>query len=348
MFLRYVAGGVLLSGLLGAGSAVSYKQNLIKCRRAALTVETDELTRQMRGVSDEHDSVLSARESAMRRVTEERDVFHTLWEDRLQRYEEANSDALSYLTALPEGLGILKGLSSHYRYMHDELRHYVGYDIAASKVHNLTLLCNGSDATSIQRVVKSLKGLFAVEPLIQEVCGCAEGFLDACGGRAAANLNVADVSRTFLFCVSALEGSVESAASRRIQMPSDDERRHGNVMLHALSTLLNKAKLSFEDTTADETLNRLEQEIVQDKRRLWSESDVREAVRYVDAVIHRLEADSSPLVRSIADDEAVQASKQQLRVWQEGATAFLVGQQTQRALSAYQKLLSLSLVNVQD
>lgn len=361
MAFRYVAGGTTILGLVGAGSAVSYKQNLIAQRKAELLDERAANESKQIQLQQEIQVVESERSAAVGKVVARREAFKVLWEDRLQRYHQANLDAASYLKALPEGLGVLKGLIHHYRYMSDELRHFIGYDLASSKVHNFSLLIGGLHEGHPLRSIRALRGLFAAEPLVQEVCSGSERFFTDVKD---VPTSVQEVSRSFLFVLDSLEASLKNSVDRYIASARAARGHHENVALDALWDLFGAAKFNLHDSSDSDNLQAAQREINHDRRRLWCEADVTEAVRYTDKILYRWGQNATtntsepvtitilttPVIKQamehVAQDNEVRAAFQQLKAWQEGAVAFQVAEQTRRALASYQRLLALSLVEV--
>jgi len=362
MAFRYFAAGTTFVTLVGAGTAINYKQYLIDQRRRELVTEQATYESKMQQLQADIQNAEVERTTAVNKVVARQEAFKVLWEDRLQRYHQANLDAASYLKALPEGLGVLKGLIHHYRYMSDELRHFIGFDLAASKVHNFSLLVSGLQEAHPLRAVRALKGLFAAEPLVQEVCSCSERFFADVQDVPA---TIQEVSQSFLFVLDALETSLKRSVDRYVASARAARSHHENVALDALWDIFAAAKFDLNDNHDAENILAAQREINHDRRRLWCEADVKEAVRYADKLLYRwghnlpaqevtnpahhahLTPPAMKLVMEyVSEDGEVRAAFQQLKAWQEGAVAFQVAAQTRVALASYQKLLAASLVEV--
>jgi len=124
----------------------------VELRRAELNREYEQIMVDTRVFNEERiarEGRLAEKEAKMRSTHETIDV---LWKDRLKRYVIANEDLHAYVKALPEAIGAVKGLTAHYRYMTGEMPKFIGFDIACSKVHNLSLLLDHAASVGIGRV----------------------------------------------------------------------------------------------------------------------------------------------------------------------------------------------------
>jgi outer membrane murein-binding lipoprotein Lpp len=328
--LRNVLMGTVFSSLLGGGVAFSYKQNLISTRKQELLAEREELQQDLRR---QLSNVAAAESEGGDLITSEearRTAFRILWDDRIARYHHSNAEALSYLQALPEALGAMKGLVNHYRFGAEELRHFVGFDVASSKVHNFALLNDKMLSDPRQRSA-ALMGLFASEPLIGEVARS----LEAIG---ATPHNMDEIGKTFDFCVGDLELRMEKVA-KELAQASLSSKRPESMIVAATEEFLENFKVPLKplDAFPDGSSRCL-------TRKLRTADDVKSALRYADDVLLRLsERSSNGAVEAVRSHPHVSEGAAQLAAWQAGAATFLVEHQAHDALSAYQSLLALSL-----
>jgi hypothetical protein len=334
---RNVLLGTGFTSLVGGAVAYSYKQNLISARRQDLQIEKEALQRELRNELSKVSMVQSEIAGVTEAEIKRRAAFQTIWDDRIARYNYSNLEAASFLDALPEALGATKGLLNHYRYAGEELRHFVGFDIASSKVHNFALLHQGLSSDPLHRA-SALKGLFASEPLISEVGTTLELIVPESTGHYAS-----DVTKTFEYCLSDLEKRIELAAKLVTQetLPS---HHANNMLLCAADNLLEKFKLPIINNS-EKTLN----EERTYSRSLRTAVDVRCALQYADEVLCRLSKGSGDAsVETLRCHALVREGAEQLAVWQSGAAQLLVEQQAAEALGAYQSLLALSLAQSRD
>lgn len=333
--VRNVFVGTVFSSLLGGGVAFSYKQNLIGTRKQQLIAERELLQQELR---QQLSSVAAAESEGGDIIAAEqarRSSFQTLWDDRIARYHHSNDEALSYLQALPEALGAMKGLINHYRFGADELKHFIGFDVASSKVHNFALLNDKMLADPQQRSA-ALAGLFASEPLIGEVSRS----LAAIG---ATPHEISEIGTTFDFCVRDLELRMEKVA-KSLSQAALSSKRPESMIVSATEDFLEKFKVSLRpsDGATDGSPASL-------TRSIRTNADVRAALLYADEVLSRLRGKSSnATVEAVRSHPHLIEGAAQLAAWQAGAATFLVEQQAHDALSAYQSLLSLSLAQQQE
>lgn len=329
---RSVLLGATFTSLVGGGVALSRKQSLISVRRNELLEEKEKLQSDLRQqlalVTESGTKV----KEAVDREEKRRDGFQTLWADRISRYDLANVEAASFLDALPEALGATKGLLHHYRYAAEQLRHFVGFDVASSKVHNLALISAGLGNDPHQRA-SALKGLFASEPLIGEITTTLETL--STGSNTS---NIEDLARTFEYCVGSLEERMDRV-SKVVADESLQTHRPDSMALAATEKALEVLKLSLLDSHQSTVDTKRSQ-----SRNLCTVSDIASALDYIDDVLARLTTKSDKqLVEAVRTHPLVTDAARQLEAWQAGAAVFLVEQQAARALGAYQSLLSLSL-----
>lgn len=329
--LRNVLAGTVFTSLLGGGVAFSYKQNLVGGRKRELVAEKEALQQELR---DQLSKVTVAEAEGGDIIAAEqkrRNAYQTMWDDRISRYHHSNLEALSYLHGLPEALGAMKGLVNHYRYVAEELRHFVGFDVASSKVHNFALL-NETLLSNPRQRSSALMGLFASEPLIGEVARTLESI-------GAAPHSVEEVSKTFEFCIGDLERRMETVA-KSISSEALSSRRPENMLVAATEELLEKLKVPTVVVKASGSPS------TSLMRSLRDASDVKSALGYADDVLARLKAKSSDAaVERVRSHPLVFEGAAQLAAWQAGAATYLVEHQAHDALAAYQSLLSLSLVH---
>lgn len=314
-------------------------------RRAQLDIEYANIMNELRALNDTR---LKEAED-LRHKKQETALLHeavdTLWADRLARYAQTNRELCSYLRALPEALGALKGLTSHYQYMATEMRKFVAFDVACSKVHNLALLLEHGDCVGIHRVAETIRHVFAAEPLVQVVC---ESVINA-KTDVGCPVSINECSTSFVFCMEELDRAIEAAAARYFEFQSEHAEKAPNVLCEGVRRLASEAKvvtLSRGEILAQKERQALWDLLRRDQRQLRTTEDLQCALRYVDDVarqLHRDNAENSELRAIVSSDAAVGAAQQQLFVWRDSAAAFLVRHQAKEALGAYHLLLAETL-----
>ncbi|CCW65370.1 unnamed protein product [Phytomonas sp. EM1] len=343
-------GGVGLLTLTCAVGGVRWKR--LEKRRAELNSDYEKFLVEFRLYKEEE-----LRYSVELREREKRTILlhetvDTLWKDRLERYKRTILDLYAYLKAMPEALGCLSGVTNRYRYMADNMRKFVGFDVSCCKLHNLALLLEHAHVFGLARVLETMQELFASEPLINAVCESVEQTVGI-----SYPSTVAETSAAFTFCLETLDDAVSrcsstfsSAIEASTPSPVSDGVRELVKMTH-LSTLSRGQKALADKRLA---LARLLQ---REKRQLRTKEDVRSAVEYAE----RLQAyfanppKGSPLsiirredkfTHAIRSDAEVKRALQQLELWRNTAAVFLLWQQAQDVLDCYQLVLAESLTNV--
>ncbi|KAL7697591.1 hypothetical protein N2W54_004971 [Lotmaria passim] len=352
-------GALSVGGVLGGS-----RWRRVELRRAELNKEYEELMAGTRTFNEEslsRDQRLSDKEKETKETAETVDV---LWQDRLERYRQVNEDLHAYLKALPEAIGAMRGLANHYRYMSDEMPKFMGFDIACSKVHNLALMLEHGRIVGIERVAPTLREMFAAEPLVQSVC---EG-VDDSSAAVQHPTSIAEASATFAFCMEEVDRAVAAVAAgyaAALETPpsatpgplSDGMRKIGETFR---ADVLSSGQRQLAERRKD-----LEKMLRRARRQLYTEEDVRAAVEYTKqldehfvagapkpSIFFGLSSSSSPgkneFLAAVRSDTAVKQAIQQVDLWRDAATAFLVNRQAEDALQSYHLLLAETLTKVNE
>ena len=322
--LLKIVGCVSSAMLLGSiGTAYSYRRHLVSIRRAELRAELDQLHHQSNEVVRIQKADLDDHVRAVKNAAELAQVVETLWTDRFDRYHESLQDNRSVMSAVPESISVVKGLTAHYDHTARTMSKFVRFDFAASKVILLMLLIKGSNTIGLKAVAPLIARMFRGEDLLLGVCL----HLDEHCGTSDVPENIGDLSRTFQFCMIELHRSIDGA-NQMVEKKSEDP--HVNLISRSSSALLQYAVLDVHPTSSSSKSD--PPEAVDG---LTTTNDVTSAIEYVkglQAMEHH--------------DGRVRASVVQLGTWAGGATAFLVQQQGLSVLQSYKVLLAETLVRV--
>jgi hypothetical protein len=344
-----VVGGVTAAA---GGAAFTYKQTLINHRKNELRREADRLAEECAVAKNEATLQLQQLAKETKEVQEFSNTVVTLWDDRQRRYREGIEDSYSYLVALPESLGILKGVSNHFRYATEELQRFGAYDITVSKVHNFGLLLSAMECFGVAKSCAALKELFTAEPLIHAVSSSVVALDDV--SEVAAPASISEANRTYLFVVESLEKSIEEAGVRHhaeVQSNTPELSVVGQAVSDRLASLKVVANpLQLRAQKNQEDANNREKRLL---RRLLTMEDVALAAKDAVVSVNRLSHPNlnEPLTsvdRYILADEKVKMCVKQLDLWRAAAERFLIEAQAASALKSYQTLLAHSLAQVHD
>ncbi|EPY23016.1 hypothetical protein STCU_07942 [Strigomonas culicis] len=279
------------------------------------------------------------------------DTVDTLWADRLERYKQTNINLHSYIVALPEAIGALKGLTNHYRYMSEEMRKFVNFDVACSKVHHLALLLDHGGLASLPSVAPTLQRMFRAEPLIDVVCENMKELQDVqCPS------SVAEASSLFTYCMGELDDAVEKASKAYFQF-SENPRHTPSVAADSMHKLTNLFKIDTLSHGQRELVKKralLDRLLIKEKRQLHTVEDVRAALDHVERVKEKFgqPAKKSFFFKdddhqvSLQRDLAVTKAVKQLELWKSVTATFLLQEQAREALQSYSILLSETLTKV--
>ncbi|EKF99392.1 hypothetical protein TCSYLVIO_009689 [Trypanosoma cruzi] len=334
-------GGLTMTGVALAGS----RWRRISTRRAQLNNEYANILAELRSLNDAR---LKEAED-LRQKKQENALLHetvtTLWADRLARYVQTNKELHSFLKALPEALGALKGLTSHYRYMATEMAKFLAFDVSCIKVHNFALLLEHGENVGIPRVVETIRQLLIAEPLVQVVCDSVINIpADVSSPR-----SIDECSSSFVFCMEELDQAIEAAVLRYVEFQSDRGTKAPNAICDGVRKLTSEAKLntfSKGDIIMQKEQRSLRDLLLRDRRQLHTTEDLRSALKYVETVSDELcyeNAKDGGLKASVSGDTAVKVAREQLLLWRKSAAVFLVQQQAKEVLGAYQLLLAETL-----
>ncbi|ORC86640.1 uncharacterized protein TM35_000272300 [Trypanosoma theileri] len=336
-----VASGFAVTGVV----VLTSRWRRLESRRAVLDNEYASILEELSSL----DNTRLIEAENLRKKKHEIGLLHetvdTLWNDRLERYKQTNKEMYSYLKALPEALGILKGLTSHYQYMTKEMRKFISFDVACSKVHNFSLLLEHGDRVGIHRVAESIRQLLIAEPLVEVVCDSVIN--DFTNISAPSTIN--ECSLSFVFCMEELDKAIEAAVSHFLEFQRDRADRAPNVICEGIRKLSDEAKvntLSSGDIIMQREAKALRDLLLRDKRQLHTAEDLRSALNYVENVISKLNKKNghdNALQATIIADPAVGIAEEQLLLWRKSASLFLVREQAKEALSAYNLLLAETL-----
>ncbi|AAZ12829.1 uncharacterized protein TEOVI_000058300 [Trypanosoma equiperdum] len=337
-----VTGGVSLAGALVWGA----RWGKLRSRRADLDRQYADSLAETSAL----DEARLAGAELLRQKRKESVLLHeamdSIWKDRFERYKQTNKETHSYLRALPEALGVLKGVTNHYQYMAREMRKFIGFDVACSKVHNFALLLNHGEKVGIQRVSETIRQLLVAEPLVRVVC---DSLLDEATNFSCPT-SISESSDSFVFCMEGLDRAVDAAAARYIELqkPSMGESPP-NVfcrVLRKITTALEANMLSRCDIIMKEERQALRNHLLRDRRQLHTMHDLVGAMRYVEELSrHFQDSAKNPasVNMSVLSDPEVLLAREQLLLWRRAAAIFLVRQQAKEALNSYHLLLAETL-----
>ncbi|EPY34348.1 hypothetical protein AGDE_01311 [Angomonas deanei] len=342
-------GGVVV--LTGAGAIWGSRWKNLEVRRAELNKEYANCLEEMRALKE--DRLRMQNELKDRQVKNEKmhETVETIWADRMSRYSEVLLDAHSYLAAFPEALGALKGLTNHYRYMGEEMRKFINFDVACSKVHNLSLLLHKADVDGLPGVQQVIRDMFPSEEIIDAACTSVEDIASVKYPR-----TVAEASVTFAFCMEELERAIETVTRENEARLAEPETKKG--MSSEWTKVLNVLKLDSLSKGQRELVAKraaLKKLMTHDLRQLKTEEDVLSAVQYI---VQMVEKQNSVLSQRVNDKKNelmllyfkhpdVKNALSQLELWSNSSTAFLKEQQARDVLHSYATLLSETLVSIQ-
>ncbi|KAG5507244.1 hypothetical protein JIQ42_06650 [Leishmania sp. Namibia] len=349
-------------GTVGAFSVVGVvggtRWRRIELRRAELNEEYTKLMTEMRTFNEERltrDERLAAKEAEVKATAETVDI---LWNDRLERYAQVNKDLHAYLSALPEAIGALKGLSNHYRYMSEEMPKFMGFDIACSKMHNLALMLEHGKAVGIERVAATVREMFAAEPLVHTVC---TSIIEAPAPPRPSS--IAAASATFTFCMEEVDRAVGAVAMRYAAALEEPPAATPGILSDSVRKLVRMTRvdtLSRGQRQLAERRKDLERMLRRAQRQLHTEEDIRAALEYTKELDRHLAAVSpsrtgvllsrsssrNDFLTAVRSDSEVKKAVQQLDLWRDSATSFLVHRQAEDALRSYYLLLAETLTAV--
>ncbi|RNF13722.1 uncharacterized protein Tco025E_06068 [Trypanosoma conorhini] len=341
-----VVGGLTMTGV--ALTASRWRRT--EARRAELNNEYADVLTELRSLNDAR---LKDAED-LRRKRKETALMHetvaTIWADRLARYVQTNKELHSFLKALPEALGALKGLTNHYQYMATEMRKFVAFDVACSKVHNFALLLEHGEHVGMPRVVERIRQLLIAEPLVQVVCDS----VSQVPADISCPSSLGECSSSFVFCMEELDRAIELAVARHLEFQSEEGKKTPNVICDGVRKLTNEARLNTltkGDIALQKERRALRDLLLRDRRQLHTTGDLRSALEYVEGVSDRLctdDAGEAGLRKIISTDAAVKAAQDQLLLWRRSAAVFLVQQQAKEVLEAYQLLLAETLTKTRS
>ncbi|CBZ23734.1 conserved hypothetical protein [Leishmania mexicana MHOM/GT/2001/U1103] len=360
MPLKHVASFGAVGVLSVAGVLGGTRWRRVELRRAELNEEYTKLMTDMRTFNEERltrDGRLAAKEAEAKATAETVDI---LWGDRLARYAQVNKDLHAYLAALPEAIGALKGLSNHYRYMSEEMPKFMGFDIACSKMHNLALMLEHGKAVGIERVAATVQAMFAAEPLVQTVC---TSILAAPAPPHPSS--IAAASATFTFCMEELDRAVGAVAMRYAAALEEPQNTTPGILSDSVRKLIGMTRadtLSKGQRQLAERRKDLERMLRRAQRQLHTEEDIRAALDYTRELDRHLTAAaprrtdlllSSPsrkdnFLSAVRLDSEVKKAIQQIDLWRDSATTFLVYRQAEDALQSYYFLLAETLTTVNE
>ncbi|KAG5486261.1 hypothetical protein LSCM1_07384 [Leishmania martiniquensis] len=360
MSLKQVAafGAVGAVSVIGVVGGTRWRR--VELRRAELNEEYTRLMNEMRTFNEERltrRQRLAAKEAEAKATAETVDI---LWSDRLERYAQVNKDLHAYLSALPEAIGALKGLSNHYRHMSEEMPKFMGFDIACSKMHNLALMLEHAKAVGIERVAATVREMFPAEPLVDAVC---TSIIEA--PAPPHPTSIAAASETFTFCMEELDQAVGAVAMRygaALEEPSTATSGILSDSVRKLVGLTRADTLTRGQRQLAERRKDLERMLRRAQRQLHTEEDIRAALDYTRELNHHLVAvapsrtgvllpslsKKNDFLAAVRSDEEVKKAAQQLDLWRDSATTFLVHRQAQDALESYYLLLAETLTAVNE
>ncbi|ESL11572.1 hypothetical protein TRSC58_00673 [Trypanosoma rangeli SC58] len=352
MAARGVLGAAcVVGGLTMTGVALTVSRwRRAETRRAQLNNEYADILTELRSLNDAR---LKDADD-LRRKKQEMALMHetvaTLWTDRLARYMETNKALHSFLRALPEALGALKGLTNHYQYMTTEMRKFVAFDVACSKVHNFALLLEHGERVGMPRVVERIRQLLIAEPLVQVVCDSVSQI----PADISSPSSIGECSSSFVFCIEELDRAMEAAVARYLEFQSEDGSKSPNIICSGVRKLTNEARVSTltkGDIALQKERRALRDLLLRDRRQLHTTGDLRSALDYVENVSDRLRSDDAKeagLRKVVSADTAVKMAHDQLLLWRKSAAVFLVQQQAKEVLDAYQLLLAETLTKTRS
>ncbi|TPP45333.1 ATP synthase subunit C family protein [Leishmania donovani] len=271
-----------------------------------------------------------------------------------------NKDLHAYLAALPEAIGALKGLSNHYRYMSEEMPKFMGFDIACSKMHNLALMLEHGKAVGIERVAAAVQEMFAAEPLVQTVC---TSILAAPAPPHPSS--IAAASATFTFCMEELDRAVGKVAMRYAAALEEPPNATPGILSDSVRKLVGMTRadtLSKGQRQLAERRRDLERMLRRAQRQLHTEEDIRAALDYTRELDQHLQAAAPKrtdlllslpsrkdnFLAAVRSDSEVKKAIQQINLWRDSATTFLVHRQAEDALQCYYLLLAETLTAVNE
>ncbi|CAG9569060.1 conserved hypothetical protein [Leishmania major strain Friedlin] len=360
MSLKHVASFGAVGVLSVVGMLGGRRWHRVELRRAELNEEYTKLMNEMRTFNEKRltrDERLAAKEAEAKVTAETVDI---LWSDRLARYAQVNKDLHAYLAALPEAIGVLKGLSNHYRYMSEEMPKFTGFDIACSKMHNLALMLEHGKAVGIERVAATVQAMFVAEPLVQAVC---TSILAAPAPPHPSS--IAAASAAFTFCMEELDRAVGTVAMRYAAALEEPPNATPGILSDSVRKLVSMMRtdtLCKGQRQLAERRRDLERTLRRAQRQLHTEEDIRAALDYTRELDQHLQAAaprrtdlllSSPsrkdnFLAAVRSDSEVKKAIQQIDLWRDSATTFLVHRQAEDALQSYYFLLAETLTAVNE
>lgn len=354
---RQLAGVGAVGVLTIVGVVGGTRWRRVEVRRAELNREYEQIISETRAFNEDRitrDRLLAEKEAKALSTHEAIDV---LWRDRLQRYVGVNEDLHAYVKALPEAIGAVKGLTHHYRYMTEAMPKFIGFDIACSKVHNLSLMLEHGRAVGIHRVAGTIKEMFAAEPLVQAVCDQL-----TVRPQASCPSSTTEASTTFLFCMSELDRAIAAVATKHaasLETPPEPTPGTASDAIRVLVKTFHLDALSTGQRRLVERRKDLERMLLHAHRQLHTTEDVRAALDYTQQLEEELmtraprrlqwfglHKKADAFMVAIRADPEVRKALAQISVWREAATTLLVHRQAEEALRCYHLLLAESLTKV--
>lgn len=348
--IRRVLGFTVISTVGAAGTAFSYKQSLIAARKATLNQEVNHLNSVLQHTRHEVDDEIAALERETQSVKEFSNTVVSVWDDRQERYRTGIKDSYSFLVALPESLGVLKGISNHFRYATEQLQRFSAFDITVSKVHNFSLLLSSVESIGLPKTCAALKELFTAEPLIYAVSSSVVALDRA--SEVDAPTSIAEANKTYTYVMESLESSIEEATARyhetMLQSQTPELSLVGQTLSNQLQAL--RTECNPQQVRAQKAAAELEAREKRLTRRLLSISDVAAAAAASTSALQQLRnvEHCAALEKYVLSDEKVKMNVKQLDLWRAAAERFVIEAQAASALRSYQTLLSHSLAQVHD
>lgn len=355
MSLKHLTAFCLLGATAVTGAVGGTRWRNVEVKRAELNTQYENILEETRAMNED---LLKHKEELAKKINKNaalHEAIDTMWTDRMQRYKETNDDLHAYVKALPEALGVIKGLNNHYQYMAEHMREFIGFDVACTKVHNLALLIDHGRAVGFGRVSDTLRQLYLSEPIIEGVCENLDSFADVSAPR-----TVGEASETFCYCMNDLQRAVAaSTAALEESLVAPSAPSTPSVLTDVIRKGLRSARLdllSREQRELEEKKSKLDALLVQERSQLHTLTDVRAALEYATNVVEKLhqpsgggsaaDASYARFIKALREDAEVVRCLQQIELWRNSAAAFLMTKQAETALHSYQVLLSETLTHV--
>lgn len=285
--------------IVGAG----YRYRLIERQRSELYKKCADISAEIVSLQESRTQSFQRMAEVEKANVEKQEVIDSIWKDRIDRGNDKLVELDSYITALPEAIGVLQGVKNHYEHMTAKMEQFLAFDVLAATAHNLGLLLMCADKEGLDAVSGTIRSLLSQDVLIDSVCTSVENTKSI-----EAPESIEDASQTFAFCMDQLHDARKKAMERydaiRVAQavsasgkPSSDlplepslaPSARGSLLLDVAHHVLRRLRLESSHPSSEVTkaMNRrkaMNALFKEERHCLQTEEDIQEAMDYVESL----------------------------------------------------------------